>query len=148
MAKHASVDQQREWYHSDLEASIGPRFTDATVATERVGIIAALTTPAALLFLVLLAFCATLGTLLWRDGKLDGALAVAKQRIITNSGYAPKPASKPWVLGSDNSGVTTQEVPAEAPPATPEQPNEMEAAIQAAQRLAEPEPPVETPGID
>jgi hypothetical protein len=144
MAEHASVDQQREWYESELASSIGPRFAPVGAVERRGGMIGALSTPTALLLLVLLTFFATLGTLLWRDGQLTYVIAAAQKRVIANSGYASKPAPQPWALGANNAGTASGDVPPDAPPATVEQPNEMEAALEASRAAAVP-PPVEAP---
>jgi hypothetical protein len=93
--------------------------------------------PVAIMMLAVLTFALTLGVLFWRDGAFKG--------LLTSPTKAIQAQSKRWTSDKNPAPIDDPR------PATVEEPNEMEAAIQAAEAARQPKPvpqPVAPPPIE
>jgi hypothetical protein len=82
--------------------------------------------PVAIIMLAVLTFALTLGVLFWRDGAFKGLLASPAKVIEAQSRH--------WTSDKNPAPID------DPSPATVEEPNEMEAAIQAAEAARQPRP--------
>jgi hypothetical protein len=127
---------RRSWYHEKLAAELGlssenppsraAKWDDGS--PDNIG--GLLARPVAIIALTILTFALTFVVLMWRDGRFDGLFPVAPVKADV--------AKPGWV---HDHRAAVPDMNGEAPPATVEEPNEMEAALQAAARAVPPPPP-------